>query len=83
MIGEPTLRRKGLAKEAAQLWIRYGMATLGLRKIYLNAVNANIRNIKLNEELGFRVEGILRNDVIFDDKRHDVLRMVLLRESEQ
>ena len=75
MIGDPSLRGQGYAKEATQLWIQYGVQTLGLKKIYLSTLNNNIRNIKLNEEIGFQVEGILRNEVYFDEKFHDVLRM--------
>ena len=80
LIGDPKMRGMGFAKEATQLWIQYGTTTLGLKKIYLNTLNTNIRNIKLNEELGFKVEGILRNEVFFDGKYHDVLRMGLLNE---
>ena len=75
LIGEPGMRAKGLAKESTRLWIQYGIEVLGLRKIYLNTLDTNIRNIKLNEELGFKFEGILRNEVFFDGKYHDVLRM--------
>ena len=80
LIGESTMRGKGFAKEATALWIRYGYSKLGLKKIYLNTFNTNIRNIKLNEELGFRVEGILRNEVFIDGEYKDVLRMGLWRE---
>lgn len=75
LIGEPEYREKGYAKEATILWLKYGFQTLGLKKIYLNTLNTNIRNIKLNEELGFKVEGILRNEVLIDGQYHDVLRM--------
>lgn len=77
LIGEPKMRGKGLAKEACRLWIQYGLTTLELKKIYLNTIDTNFRNIKLNEELGFKVEGILRNEVFFDGEYHDVLRMGL------
>jgi len=80
LIGDPKMRAKGLAKESTQLWIRYGLEALGLKKIYLNTLDTNIRNIKLNEELGFRFEGILRNEVFFDGRYHDVLRMGIWRE---
>ena len=75
MIGDPSKRAMGYAKEATQLWIQYGVQKLGLKKIVLSTLNKNVRNIKLNEELGFQVEGILRNEVYFDNKFHDVLRM--------
>jgi RimJ/RimL family protein N-acetyltransferase len=77
MIGEKSYRGKGLAKEASRLWIEYGLQALDLHKIYLNTLDTNLRNIKLNEELGFKVEGILRNEVFYDGIYHDVLRMGL------
>jgi RimJ/RimL family protein N-acetyltransferase len=80
LIGEPKMRGMGFAKEATQLWIQYGITTLGLKKIYLNTLDTNIRNIKLNEEFGFKVEGILRDEIFFDEKYHDVLRMGLCKE---
>jgi len=77
MIGDPEQRRKGFATKASALWIRYGIQALGLKKIYVNTLNANIGNIKLNEGLGFKVEGILRNEVFIDGAHRDVLRMSL------
>ena len=77
LIGEPNMRAQGLGKEATRLWIQYGIRGLELQKIYLNTLNTNIRNIKLNEELGFKVEGILRNEAFIDGQYHDVLRMGL------
>ena len=80
LIGEAEHRGKGYGKQAAALWIRYGIANLGLRKIYLNTLETDLRNIRLNEELGFKVEGILRNECWFDGEYHDILRMALLVE---
>jgi RimJ/RimL family protein N-acetyltransferase len=80
LVGIPEYRGKGYAHEASQLWVQYGLWGLGLHKIYLNTLNTNLRNIKLNEELGFKVEGILRDEVFIDGKYHDVLRMSLLRQ---
>lgn len=77
LIGEPEFRGKGLAKEATKMWIEYGIFVLGLKKIYLNTLDTNVRNIKLNEELGFQVEGILRNECLIDGVYHDVLKMGL------
>lgn len=75
LIGVRAFRGQGLAEEATGLWIRYGADGLGIEKIYLSTLQTHIRNIKLNEELGFEVEGLLRNEVRFDGCRHDVLRM--------
>jgi RimJ/RimL family protein N-acetyltransferase len=80
LIGESAHRGKGYGKQATELWIRHGIANLALRKIYLNTVETDLRNIRLNEELGFKVEGILRNECWFDGEYHDILRMALLVE---
>lgn len=78
LIGDPNHRAKGLGKEATKLWIQYGISKLGLTKIYLNTLQTNVRNIRLNEELGFKVEGILRKECLIDGKYHDLLRMGLI-----
>lgn len=80
IIGQPDMRGKGYGREATKLWIQYGLSCLGLKKIYLHTLNTNIRNIKINEGMGFRVEGILRNEALIDGDYHDVLRMGLWRE---
>jgi RimJ/RimL family protein N-acetyltransferase len=77
IIGNQEYRGKGFAKLATRLWIEYGLFGLGLKKIYLNTLNTNIRNIRINEELGFKVEGILHNEVFIDGVFQDVLRMSL------
>ena len=74
------MRGEPLVKEATRLWIQYGIEVLGLKKICLNTLNTHIRNIKLYEDLGFEFEGILRNEVFFDGRYHDVLRMGMLTE---
>jgi RimJ/RimL family protein N-acetyltransferase len=78
LIGSPAHRGQGLAREASALWIQYGIQALGLKKIYLNTFETDIRNIRLNERLGFKVEGILRGEVVVNDVRRDVLRMGLV-----
>ncbi len=77
LIGEVEYREKGFAKEATMLWLQYGKTSLKLKKIYLNTIENNIRNITLNKELGFQVEGILRKECLIDGKYYDLLRMGL------
>jgi RimJ/RimL family protein N-acetyltransferase len=80
VIGDAEMRGRGLAREASELWVGYGLGALGLHKIYLNTLATHIGNIKINEEIGFRVEGILRNEVLVDGEHRDVLRMGLWHE---
>ncbi len=75
LIGEADYRGKGFAEEATRLWLAHGVNALGLEKIYVSTLQTHINNIKLNERIGFQVEGLLRDEVRIDDVRHDVLRM--------
>lgn len=77
LIGDPNYRGQGMAEEATRLWIQYGIQGLGLEKIYVSTLQTQIANIKLNEAIGFHVEGLLRNEVLIDGERCDVLRMGL------
>jgi len=78
LIGEPAARGRGYAKLATQYWIEYGISTLGLRKIYVNTLDTNLANIRLNEMLGFRVEGLFREEIELDGEFRDILRMSLI-----
>jgi RimJ/RimL family protein N-acetyltransferase len=64
LIGVSDARGQGYAEEATALWIKYGCERL----------------IKLNESIGFRVEGVLQDEVRIGRSRHDVLRMGLTAE---
>ena len=75
LVGERSARGQGYAEEATTLWIRYGVEKLGLEKIFVSTLETHLRNIKLNEAVGFRVEGVLRGEVLLGGERHDVLRM--------
>ena len=80
LIGEKIHREKGYAKEATTLWIQYGIRNLGLKKIYINTIENNIRNITLNKELGFHIEGLLRKEFLINNKYYDILRMAFIIE---
>lgn len=77
MIAVPAERGKGYGREATLLWLKYGVQRLGLEKIYLSTLQNELGNIRLNESLGFRVEGVLADEVLIDGERKDVLRMGL------
>jgi RimJ/RimL family protein N-acetyltransferase len=78
LIGVTKYRAHGYGKEATRYWIEYGFKNMNLEKIYLNTIDTNIHNIKINEEMGFKVEGILRNEALVNGVAHDVLRMGLI-----
>ena len=69
--------KKAVKKEAIMLWLAFGIKVLGLRKIYTNILSTDRNTITMNEEIGFRVEGILQNEVIYENQYHDIFRMGL------
>lgn len=75
LIGDPDARGKGYAEEATVLWLKYGVEKLGLEKVYVSTLQNHLRNIQLNESVGFRIEGVLADEVLLDGMRQDVLRM--------
>jgi RimJ/RimL family protein N-acetyltransferase len=77
ILGEGSARGRGLAEEATRLWITYGGEELGLEKIFVSTLQTHLRNIQLNESIGFRVEGLLLREVRIGHDRYDLLRMGL------
>jgi len=55
---------KGFAKESSQLLIDYAFRKLGMNKITAFAIKENIASLSLLLNLGFEIEGLLRDDVI-------------------
>ena len=78
LLGSPDARGKGYAKEATQLLLCYAFDDLKLRRVYLRTAGFNLHNIKLNERLGFKFEGILRESQALEDKLVDVVLMSML-----
>lgn len=78
LIGDSEYIHKGYAKKAAEAWIAYGLYTLKLRKIYIYTFDTNLRNIRINRELGFNLEGIFKAENIYDGTPKDIIRMALI-----
>lgn len=79
MIGRKEYWGKGYGTEARRLMIGYAFQRLGLRKITAGNVADNVASIESNKKLGFKQEGLLREQVWADGKFHDVVRLGLLR----
>jgi len=78
LLGDPQAEGKGYAGEATRLVLAYAFDTLNLRRVYLRTSGFNLHNIHLNEKMGFKFEGILRESGILDEERVDVVIMSLL-----
>lgn len=75
VIGNSDYRGKGLGKEIMQNGINYGFNTLGLYKIFLNVLENNESAIKLYKNIGFEIEGVLKQHYFFNNRWHNVIIM--------
>lgn len=80
MIGAAGDRGKGAGALATQHILRHGFADRGLNRIYLTVLSDNVAAIRMYEKVGFRREGIKRQDVFKNGRFHDMVMMSILRE---
>lgn len=79
-IGEKALWGKGIATEAVKLVCDFGFNKLNLHRIEAGAYSSAISSWKLLEKLGFKREGVFRNQVISEGEYIDVFRYGILKE---
>jgi len=79
MIGDKDAWGKGFGKLVTTFTIRYGFDMLNLNRIELTVLCGNDRARRMYEELGFVVEGIMRQAQYKDGRYHDVAMMSMLR----
>ena len=79
-IGDKKYHKQGFALEAMTLIIQYAFEKLNLRKIVLEVTTYNDRAIKLYENFGFEIEGILKEHVYINNEFHNLLIMSLTKE---
>jgi len=81
LVGDPAMRGKGIGKRATFLFLYHMFVIRKFYKVYLHTLDINIRNLNLNGNLGFSLEGVFFDDVSIDGARQDVLRMALTEPS--
>jgi len=79
-VGAKQFRGKGIGKSATFLFLYYAFSILEFNKVFIHSMDTNIKNINLNSNFGFNLEGLFFNEVAFNGNLHDVIRMGLLRE---
>ena len=80
LIGEKTEWGKGYGTEATGLVVRYAFETLNLNRVWLHAFEYNQGGLRAYEKVGFRREGVLRQDCFRDGRYWDTIVMGVLRE---
>jgi UDP-4-amino-4,6-dideoxy-N-acetyl-beta-L-altrosamine N-acetyltransferase len=78
VIGEASFWSKGFGTEAMLTALRYAFGPLGLNKVSLDVLEYNDRAIRTYERLGFRQEGVHREDVYKEERFINVIRMSIL-----
>ncbi len=74
----PSRQREGIGTMATKLLCKYGFDILKLHKIYLYTNNTNFGARKTYEKVGFKLEGVHRDEMIDDEKYDDRLYYGLL-----
>lgn len=67
-IGEESARGCGIAKKASVLLLDYAFNELRLNRIYLYTEQENVSAQKLFEKLGFKKEGLIEQDLIYNGR---------------
>jgi len=70
-LGEEKYKGKGIAYSASKLLISYAFNELYLNRIYLYTEISNSKAQRLFEKIGFKKEGLLKNDLIYNGKKVD------------
>lgn len=79
-IGDKDKWGKGYGTDAMRILIKFIFEQMNINKIKLNVFSFNQRAIKSYEKCGFKIEGVLRQEVFRDGQYYDDIIMGILRE---
>jgi len=74
MIGRKDSWGRGYGVEAWRLAIEYAFTNLGVRKLTAGAVVDNLASIAALKKLGFKQEGVFREEFLVDGQYRDIVR---------
>ena len=77
-IGEPCARGHGIAFAALRMALARGFIHHKLHRVWLTVHERNARAIALYEKMGFRHEGVLRDDFLLRGERVNAILMGML-----
>lgn len=79
-IGEKGLRGRGTGRKAMNALFEFAFGPLQLNRVYLEVLVDNVSAIRCYENAGMSLEGKLRDHVIIDGQRRDMLLFSILKE---
>jgi RimJ/RimL family protein N-acetyltransferase len=80
-IGEKDKWGKGFAKDIRKVLLSYAFIEIGINKVYSYVWSENSKMIKLNENVGFQIEGRLSQDVFSHGEYRDRVIMGVLKDN--
>ena len=80
LVGKRELQGMGIGKRATFAFLYYAFAVLEFEKVYIYSTDVNVRNLNLNSQFGFTLEGVFLQELQGQDGRLDILRMGLMRD---
>ncbi|KOF56008.1 GNAT family N-acetyltransferase [Clostridium guangxiense] len=83
MIGDKDYWGKGYGTDAMKILIKFIFENMNINKIKLSTFSFNERAKKCYEKCGFKVEGILKDEIFKDGKYYDEVLMAVFREEFQ
>jgi len=78
IIGDKDAWGKGYGTEAGHLLLDYAFNRLGFHRISIGVVGFNKRALRFWESLGFKKEGVERDEYFYDNKYSDGIMMSIL-----
>lgn len=79
LIGDKNYWDKGYGTDITKTILNYGFTKLKLHRIQLRVYEYNSRAINVYQKLGFKLEGIKREDVLYKGKFYNHLLMGILK----
>lgn len=80
LVGKRELQGMGIGKRATFAFLYYAFRILAFEKVYIYSTDVNVRNLNLNSQFGFTLEGVFLQELQGREGRLDILRMGLMRE---
>ncbi len=79
-IGDKSYWGKGYGTDAMNVLLKFIFEQMNIHKVKLNVFSYNERAIKSYEKCGFKVEGVVRQEIFRDGRYYDDIIMGLLKE---
>lgn len=83
LVGRRDLQGMGIGTRATFAFLYYAFQILAFEKVYIYSTDVNVRNLNINNQFGFTLEGVFFQELQGEHGRLDIVRMGLLRDQWQ